>query len=154
LTEVDLDNNEEHYRMVADRLISRLRKLCADYGGIPICLISGGELSCPVSGSGVGGRNQEFALYCAIQLEKFSAQHQVAILSAGTDGIDGNSDAAGAVVDETTVKNGEARGMSVADFLQDNDSYHFHKPLGNLVMTGPTGTNVRDLRLLLTQPIP
>jgi hydroxypyruvate reductase len=107
------------------------------------CLISGGEFSCPVRGEGVGGRNLETVLRCAMSLEKG------VILSAGTDGIDGNSPAAGAIADESTLARARNLGLDPADFLARSDSYSFFENLGDLIVTGPTGTNVRDLRVLI-----
>lgn len=116
------------------------------------CRISGGEFSCPVNGDGRGGRNLETALRCAILLDQNRQQdrrHYV-ILSAGTDGIDGNSPAAGAIADETTLERARKIGLEANDFLERSDSYSFFEQLGDLVVTGPTGTNVRDLRILLS----
>lgn len=112
-----------------------------------VAVISGGEFSCPVRGDGVGGRNLETVLRCAMRLDKAS-QHTV-VLSAGTDGIDGNSPAAGAVADETTILRARNLGLNPADFLARSDSYSFFAGLNDLILTGPTGTNVRDLRILL-----
>lgn len=112
------------------------------------CVISGGEFSCPVRGDGIGGRNLETVLRCAIGLEN---THGV-ILSAGTDGIDGNSPAAGAIADETTIARAHNLGVDPADFLARSDSYNFFAELGDLIVTGPTATNVRDLRILLKTP--
>ena len=109
------------------------------------CVISGGEFSCPVRGDGSGGRNLETVLRCAIGLEN---THGV-ILSAGTDGIDGNSPAAGAIADETTIARARNLGLDPAEFLARSDSYSFFAELGDLIVTGPTGTNVRDLRVLI-----
>lgn len=114
-------------------------------------LISGGEFSCPVRGDGRGGRNLETVLRCAIALDRTrqrDRRHSV-ILSAGTDGIDGNSLAAGAIADETTLERAHNLGLDAGDFLARSDSYSFFEQLGDLVVTGPTGTNVRDLRILL-----
>jgi glycerate 2-kinase len=108
------------------------------------CLISGGEFSCPVRGDGVGGRNLETVLRCALK------NQPVVILSAGTDGIDGNSPAAGAIADQTTLERARSLGLDPADFLARSDSYTFFEKLGDLIVTGPTGTNVRDLRIFLT----
>lgn len=107
------------------------------------CLISGGEFSCPIRGDGIGGRNLETVLRCAIGLERG------VILSAGTDGIDGNSPAAGAIADETTITRAHALGLDPADYLARSDSYTFFERLDDLIVTGPTGTNVRDLRILI-----
>jgi hydroxypyruvate reductase len=107
------------------------------------CLISGGEFSCPVRADGIGGRNLETVLRCAL------AERNVVILSAGTDGIDGNSPAAGAIAAETTLARARSLSLEPADFLARSDSYTFFEQLGDLIVTGPTGTNVRDLRILL-----
>jgi glycerate-2-kinase len=147
-TAVDFSDNEVHYRLVADRLLTILRDRAIKNPGKPLCLVSGGEVICPVSGDGVGGRNQEFALYCATQLNELFPDSEVAVLSAGTDGIDGNSDAAGAVVDRDTVSS-----LATAqEYLNRNDSYHYLNMVGDVIITGPTGTNVRDLRLLFLRP--
>ena len=122
-----------------DRLLERLSQTNTD------CLISGGEFSCPVQGPGRGGRNLETALRLAMDLEKGA----VVALSAGTDGIDGNSPAAGAQVDQTTIRRAQTLGLDPAEFLARSDSYTFFEMLDDLIITGPTGTNVRDLRLLL-----
>jgi len=106
----------------------------------PACLLSGGETTVTVRGKGLGGRNQEFVLAAAIALE---GHGPVAIFSAGTDGLDGPTDAAGAIADERTSLAGARQ------FLDNNDSYHFFEKLGALVKTGPTGTNVMDIRILL-----
>ncbi len=110
------------------------------------CLISGGETTVTLRGDGLGGRNQEFALAAAIDLA--SCQH-VVVLSAGTDGTDGPTDAAGAMADGATVARAAALGLDARRFLANNDSYHFFQPLGDLLVTGPTGTNVMDVRLIL-----
>ncbi len=112
----------------------------------PACLISGGETTVRVLGRGLGGRNQEFALAAAIALDGLE---DVIVLSGGTDGTDGPTDAAGAVADGATVGRARALGLEAADFLRENDAYHFFAPLGDLLMTGPTLTNVMDLRLVL-----
>ena len=112
----------------------------------PACLISGGETTVTLKGSGKGGRNQEFALVAAIELGGWDG---ITVLSGGTDGTDGPTDAAGAVADGETVARALALGLDPASYLNDNDSYHFFSGLNDLVITGPTGTNVMDLRLLL-----
>jgi glycerate 2-kinase len=112
------------------------------------CAISGGEFSCPVRGDGRGGRNLETVLRCAIGL----ANHTGIVLSAGTDGIDGNSPAAGAIADETTIQRARNLGLDANQYLARSDSYSFFEGLGDLIVTGPTGTNVRDLRILLRSP--
>lgn len=110
------------------------------------CTISGGEFSCPVRGDGRGGRNLETTLRCAINLN--TSSHLV-ILSAGTDGIDGNSPAAGAIADETTLERARNLNLDATQYLDRSDSYIFFEQLNDLIITGPTGTNVRDLRILL-----
>jgi len=114
----------------------------------PACVISGGETTVTVRGKGMGGRNQEFALAAAIDI---AGLKNVLILSAGTDGIDGPTDAAGAIVDGRTLERAKAAGMDANKFLANNDSYHFFERLGNLIKTGPTGTNVADIRLMLVR---
>ena len=110
------------------------------HGGRRVCLLSGGETTVTLRGKGLGGRNQEFVLAAAIAL----ADHpQVTIFSGGTDGIDGPTDAAGAIADAATPR------TDAAKFLANNDSYHFFVKAGGLVKTGPTGTNVMDVRVLL-----
>jgi hydroxypyruvate reductase len=109
--------------------------------------ISGGEFSCPVRGDGLGGRNLETALRCAIALDN-QPSHTL-ILSAGTDGIDGNSPAAGAIADETTIQRARNLNLDAEQYLARSHSYSFFEQLNALIVTGPTGTNVRDLRILL-----
>src|SRR6185503_3784199 len=105
----------------------------------PACLLSGGETTVTLRGNGLGGRNQEFVLSAAIALEGAAS---VTIFSAGTDGTDGPTDAAGAIADSRTIGNARARGLDPARFLAVNDSYHFFERLESLIKTGPTGTNV------------
>lgn len=112
-----------------------------------VCLISGGEFSCPVRGDGIGGRNLETALRLAIEID--SGSGNFVALCAATDGIDGNSPAAGAIVDSTTILRARAIGLDPKDFLDRSDAYSFFVALGDVFATGPTGTNVRDLRILL-----
>ncbi|HET9711237.1 MAG TPA: DUF4147 domain-containing protein [Pyrinomonadaceae bacterium] len=115
-----------------------------------ICEISGGEFSCPVRGDGRGGRNLETVLRCAMKLAG-NRPHTV-VLSAGTDGVDGNSPCAGAIADETTIERARLSGLDPDHFLARSDSYAFfdqlHPLLSGLILTGPTGTNVRDLRIV------
>ena len=114
----------------------------------PACVISGGETTVTIRGTGLGGRNQEFALAAALDI---AGLKNVAILSAGTDGTDGPTDAAGAVVDGSTIARGVAKGLDAAANLANNDSYRFFERLGDLLKTGPTGTNVADVRILLVR---
>ncbi len=112
----------------------------------PACLLSGGETTVTVRGNGSGGRNQEFVLAAALAL---GASSLVTILSAGTDGIDGPTDAAGAIADSSTLPRATALGLDPRRYLDNNDSYHFFEPLNALLKTGPTGSNVADVRVLL-----
>jgi hydroxypyruvate reductase len=112
----------------------------------PLCLISGGETTVTLRGNGLGGRNQEFVLAAAIDL---AGIEKVVVLSGGTDGSDGPTDAAGAIADGATIERAERLGLDARRFLAENDSYHFFDALGDLLKTGPTGTNVMDLRLVL-----
>jgi hydroxypyruvate reductase len=112
----------------------------------PACVISGGETTVTLRGRGLGGRNQEFALAAALDLDGL---HPAVVLSGGTDGTDGPTDAAGAVADGATVARAARLGLEARDFLDRNDSYHFFQPLGDLLVTGPTGTNVMDVRLMV-----
>ena len=112
----------------------------------PACVISGGETTVTIRGKGLGGRNQEFVLAAAIDIDGLE---NVIILSVGTDGTDGPTDAAGAVADGSTVSRAREKGMDAEHFLRENDSYHFFKPLEDLIITGPTHTNVMDLRLVM-----
>lgn len=117
----------------------------------PSCLISGGEFSCRVTGNGRGGRNLETALRAAIRLDNERGESHTVFLSAGTDGIDGSSFAAGAIADETTVSRARQLEMDPNDFLERSDSHAFFEALGDLIVTGPTGTNVRDIRIVLRE---
>lgn len=112
----------------------------------PACLISGGETTVTLRGDGLGGRNQEFALAAAMDI---AGLDNVLLLSGGTDGTDGPTDAAGALATGATIGRARAAGLDAADFLARNDSYHFFEPLGDLLKTGPTNTNVMDVRLIL-----
>lgn len=112
----------------------------------PACLITGGETTVTLKGTGKGGRNQEFALAAALDI---AGVPDVVILSAGTDGTDGPTDAAGAVADGDTVARAHAAGLAPRAVLDGNDAYPFFERLGDLVITGPTRTNVMDVRLVL-----
>ena len=142
--EVDNSCDDWDYQKAADHLLRRLREL---RGGVSRpCLISGGEVTVKVgAASGQGGRNQQFALYCA---EKIAGEN-ITVLSAGTDGIDGNSPAAGAIVDGSTLERARQRGLDAATAVARFDSFPLFHAIGDAIMTGPTGNNVRDLRILL-----
>jgi glycerate-2-kinase len=114
----------------------------------PICVIASGETTVALTGNtGAGGRNQEFALAAALAMAKIE---DVALASVGTDGIDGPTDAAGAIVDGMTIGRAQATGLDASVALARHDSYPFFRALGDLVVTGPTGTNVGDLQVFLS----
>ena len=112
----------------------------------PACIIAGGETTVTLRGDGKGGRNQELALAAALHLDGWST---ITLLSGGTDGTDGPTDAAGALVDGKTLTRARAQDLEARTFLDRNDSYSFFKTLNDLVVTGPTGTNVMDLQIIL-----
>ena len=125
-------------------------RLPAVPGSGPVCLVAGGETTVRVRGTGRGGRNQEFALALAAEI----AGRDLMVLSAGTDGIDGPTDAAGAFVDGTTLDRARQRGLDARASLANNDSYAFFAQLGDLLHCGPTGTNVMDIKIALVGPFP
>lgn len=114
----------------------------------PACILFGGETTVTLLGDGKGGRNQEYALASALALE---GQDNVVVLSGGTDGTDGPTDAAGAIADGATVARARQRGIDPGEYLRRNDSYNFFKQLDDLLITGPTRTNVMDIYMLLIQ---
>jgi glycerate 2-kinase len=140
---VDNSCDDWDYDRAADYLLQRVRELRRQFS--PVCLISGGEVTVKVTNGGVGGRNQQFALACA---EKIAGE-DITALSAGTDGVDGNSPAAGAVVDGRTVERGCLCGIDARTALDRFDAYPFFTLLGDAIEIGPTGNNLRDLRILL-----
>ncbi len=113
-----------------------------------MCFIYGGETTVTVKGEGAGGRNTEMALAFA---RAISGIDGITFLSGGTDGTDGPTDAAGAIVDGDTIPDARAKGLDPEDYLNRNDSYNFFKEAGGLVITGPTGTNVMDLYIALIE---
>lgn len=144
-SEVDSGGWDGDYREVAEQNLESLDRLAQAHPEGPVCLVVGGEVTCPVTGRGLGGRNQAFVLYASGRIE---GQARV-VLSAGTDGRDGNSPSSGAVADGNTVRRAAALGMDPAAYLAESDSYHFFRTLGDTVETGFTDNNVRDLRLWL-----
>jgi glycerate-2-kinase len=147
--EVCLESNciEGDYREIADKLILELAGLQNAFKK-KVCLISGGEVSCPVIGHGIGGRNQEFALYAASQMAASGIEDAV-VLSCGTDGIDGNSIAAGAVLSASAIRLAREKNLDLSRYYATSDTNSFFLEYGGLVVTGPTGNNIRDLRILL-----
>jgi len=114
----------------------------------PACILSGGETTVTLKGKGKGGRNQEFALAAALEI---AGWEEILMMSGGTDGTDGPTDAAGAFADGKTVSRGKTMGLDLWSYLEENDSYSFFSKLGDLLITGPTGTNVMDLRIMLVR---
>ncbi|HXP16234.1 MAG TPA: DUF4147 domain-containing protein [Terriglobales bacterium] len=141
--EVDNGCDDWDYARATDYLVERVGQMRKH--SQRACLISGGEVTVRVVDGGTGGRNQQFALACAA---KISGQN-ITVLSAGTDGIDGNSPAAGAIVDGSTVERARARGLDPHAHLAAFNAYPFFQSLGDAITTGPTGNNLRDLRILL-----
>jgi hydroxypyruvate reductase len=112
----------------------------------PGCILSGGETTVALKGHGLGGRNQEFALAAAFEIDGLE---KVVLLSGGTDGTDGPTDASGAIADHTTIQRARSMGLDPEVYLKDNNAYPFFQRLGDLLITGPTHTNVMDVRILL-----
>jgi glycerate 2-kinase len=139
---------EGEARKVAVDYAAVAKDVLADRGQVhrPACIISGGETTVTIEGDGLGGRNQEFALAAAVEIDGMEG---IVVLSGGTDGTDGVPDAAGAIVDGTTVQRAREKGLDARDYLRRNDSYHFLRTVGDLLVTGPTLTNVMDLQLVL-----
>ena len=140
---VDNSCDDWDYERAAEYLLKRLRELRKE--SERVCLISGGEVTVKVTNGGVGGRNQQFALACAAKI----AGENITVLSAGTDGVDGNSPAAGAVADGSTIARAQLKKLNVRAALEEFDAYPFFNALGDAIETGPTGNNLRDLRILL-----
>jgi glycerate-2-kinase len=122
------------------------KRLLEDKDGKKICLISGGETTVTVKGKGKGGRNTELALVFALEV---TGREGITFLSAGTDGTDGPTDAAGAIVSGETIQKAESLNLDPESYLANNDSYTFFSKTGELFITGPTGTNVMDLQIIL-----
>jgi len=141
----DRSTNDWPVEKAAESLLARLKTMAQRNSGKLVAVLSNGELSSPVMGSGMGGRNAAFVLCC---VEKIAGKN-ITVLSAGTDGIDGNSPAAGAVADGSTAERARKAGLNSCDFQSRSDSFNFFSALGDAVITGPTGNNLRDLRILL-----
>ncbi len=145
VAEIDRGAWDADFRQVVHSNVSALDTLSQAHEGKPVCLVVGGEVTCPVTGPGMGGRNQAFALYAA---QKIAGYNRVA-LSAGTDGRDGNSPTSGAVADGQTVSRARGRGLDPEGYLAGSDSYSFFRTLGDTLDTGFTDNNVRDVRIWL-----
>jgi glycerate 2-kinase len=129
-------------------LLAQLDELRAMHSGQRVAVIADGEVSSPVTGGGIGGRNSALVLACVGKI----AGQKVAVLSAGTDGIDGNSPAAGAVADGETLARARSLGMDVRQAFVRSDAFNFFLRLEDAIITGPTGNNLRDLRVLIAEP--
>jgi len=140
---VDNSCDDWDYERAAEYLVKSLRELRAK--SERVCLISGGEVTVKVANGGVGGRNQQFALACA---EKIAGEN-ITVLSAGTDGVDGNSPAAGAVADGSTIARARTKNLDIRAARAKFDAYPLFSALGDAIEIGPTGNNLRDLRILL-----
>ena len=144
------DNSTDDWpvEQAADALLQKLTEWQKENPGERVALIADGELSSPVTGKGVGGRNSAFVLAC---VEKIAGR-KITVLSAGTDGVDGNSPAAGAVADGESLARARQLGLDPASHFQRSDAYTFFAKLDDAILTGPTGNNLRDLRILLAEP--
>jgi glycerate-2-kinase len=129
-------------------LAGTARKVREESGTGSICLLSGGETTVTVKGEGVGGRNMELALAFAMEIDGTDG---IAFLSAGSDGTDGPTEAAGAIVDGFTIERARVAGLDPDEFLHDNDSYNFFQKIEELFVTGPTGTNVMDIQIVIIE---
>ena len=133
-------------RTVGPVILERARTLAADRKR-PVAVLASGETTVKVVGNGKGGRNQEIALSVAAELA--SEGGEVAVASVGTDGIDGPTDAAGAYADTTTIARARERALDADAFLADNNAYAFFQSIGDLIITGPSTTNVGDIQIVL-----
>lgn len=144
------DNSTDDWPVdqAADSLLAQTADLARGNPRQPVALISDGEIKSPVTGDGLGGRNSAFVLNC---VEKIAGK-SIVVLSGGTDGMDGNSSAAGAIADGQTLARAQHFGLDPQDFFERSDSFRFFDALGDSMVTGPTGNNLRDLRLLIALP--
>jgi glycerate 2-kinase len=151
--EVQVDNgcDDWPYEKAAAYLVDRLIELRRQHPGRKLCLLSGGEVTVRIDRTpGTGGRNQQFALACALLFEQHPPGEPIVCLSAGSDGADGNSPAAGAIADPATVARAQALGFDPQAALAAFDAGPLFTALGDTLLTGPTGNNLRDLRILLS----
>jgi glycerate 2-kinase len=144
------DNSTDEWPVerAAANLLGQLEAWQRENHGQRVAVIADGELSSPVTGKGTGGRNSAFVLACVGKI----AGRKITVLSAGTDGIDGNSPAAGAVADGDTLARARSLDLDPAATLRESDAYTFFAKLDDAIVTGPTGNNLRDLRVLLAEP--
>jgi len=145
------DNSTDDWPLLkaVDSLLAQLADWQRENGGQRVAIIADGEVSSPVTGDGVGGRNSAFVLASVERI----AGGNITVLSVGTDGIDGNSPAAGAVADGQSLARARSAGMEPADFFRGSDAYTFFNRLDDAIITGPTGNNLRDLRIILAEPL-
>jgi hydroxypyruvate reductase len=148
VTRCDNSTDDWPVDLATEFLLEQLENLRRDNPGRRVALIADGEVSSPVTGNGVGGRNSAFVLACVERI----AGEKIAVLSAGTDGIDGNSPAAGAVADGDTLEMARAIGLDPADVSRRSDAFTLFARLEEVIVTGPTGNNLRDLRILIAEP--
>jgi glycerate 2-kinase len=143
------DNTTDNWPVekAVDFLLAQVEELKRANPKKSVAVIADGEVSSPVTGGGVGGRNLAFVLACVKKI----AGRRIAVLSAGTDGVDGSSPAAGAVADGETLARAQALGLDPDDYFRRSDSYSFFQKLSDTIETGPTGNNLRDLRILLAE---
>ena len=144
----DNSSDDWHVEEAAAYLLDQLEALRRTHAGHRVALIADGEVSSPVTGNGIGGRNSAFVLAC---VEKIAGK-KIAVLSAGTDGIDGNSPGAGAVADGDTLQRARENGLDPMDAFRRSDAFTFFSALNDAIVTGPTGNNLRDLRILIAEP--
>jgi glycerate 2-kinase len=144
------DNSTDDWPVekAVDNLLAQLDSWQRENPGQRVAIIADGEVSSPVTGNGVGGRNSAFVLAC---VEKIAGR-KITVLSVGTDGIDGNSPAAGAVADGNTLARAKSFGLNPRTAFLQSDAYTFFSKLDDAIVTGPTGNNLRDLRVLLADP--
>ncbi|HEX3371240.1 MAG TPA: DUF4147 domain-containing protein, partial [Candidatus Acidoferrales bacterium] len=143
------DNTTDNWAVgkAVDFLLDQLLALKQSNPHKSVAVIADGEVSSPVTGDGIGGRNLAFVLDAVSKI----AGRKIAVLSAGTDGVDGSSPAAGAVADGETLARAQALGLDPTDYFRRSDSYTFFQKLGDAIEIGPTGNNLRDLRILLAE---
>jgi glycerate 2-kinase len=144
----DNSSDDWHVEDAAAYLLDQLEALRKIHAGHRVALIADGEVSSPVTGNGIGGRNSAFVLACVEQI----AGKRIAVLSAGTDGMDGNSPGAGAVADGDTMRRARENGLNPTEAFRQSDAFTFFSALDDAIVIGPTGNNLRDLRILIAEP--
>jgi hydroxypyruvate reductase len=148
VTRCDNSTDDWLVRKAADGLLSQLEEWKRQNSGQKVALVADGEVASPVTGKGIGGRNSAFVLAC---VEKIAGR-KITVLSAGTDGIDGNSSAAGAVADGGTLARAQSKGLNPTAYFEQSDAFTFFNAMEDAIVTGPTNNNLRDLRIFLAEP--